>query len=195
MGYSIETSIDSCYPNTTCLINKFDIKDDKKLSEVEAEITFAKAAVLENEPPKLPLNFDYYKNIHRFLFEDLYEWAGELRKVDISKKGTNFCVVNELENLCENCFKRLEKENYFIGATKDKFVDEIVDFYVTTNYLHPFREGNGRTQRIFISKLIKFNGYDFNFSSINPDLLMIATIKAANGVTDDLYTIFQNEIK
>ena len=68
-------------------------------------------------------------------------------------------------------------------------------FYVTTNYLHPFREGNGRTQRIFISKLIKLCGYEFNFSNINPDLLMIATIKATNGVTDDLYTIFQNEIR
>ena len=45
MGYSIEASGDSCYPNTTCLINKFDIKDDKKLTQIEAEITFAKAAV------------------------------------------------------------------------------------------------------------------------------------------------------
>ena len=195
MGYSIEASGDSCYPNTTCLINKFNIKDNDKLSQVEAEITFAKAVVLESETPHLPLDFDYYKNIHRFLFEDLYDWAGKLRQVDISKKGTSFCAVKELENLCEACFKRLEKENYFKGVTKEIFVEEIVDFYVTTNYLHPFREGNGRTQRIFISKLIKYNGYEFNFSNINTDLLMIATIKAANGVTDDLYAIFKNEIK
>ncbi len=195
MGYSIEASGDSCYPNTTCLINKFNIKNDEKLSEVEAEITFAKAAVLEGDAPSLPLNFDYYKSVHRFLFEDLYDWAGDLRKVDFSKKGTLFCPVKELENLCEASFKRLEKENYFKGATRERFVEEIVDFYVTTNYLHPFREGNGRTQRIFISKLIKLNGYDFNFSNINPDLLMIATIKAANGVNDDLFDIFNNEIK
>ncbi len=195
MGYSIETSGDSCYPNTICLINKFDIKDDKKLSEIEAEITFAKAAVLESEEVKPPFDFNFYKSIHRFLFEDLYDWAGELRKVDISKKGTSFCSVNELENLCKACFNRLEKTSYFKGYSRKKFVEEIVDFYQTTNFLHPFREGNGRTQRIFISKLIKYNGYDFNFSNINPDLLMIATIKAANGVTDDLYNIFNQEIK
>ncbi len=195
MGYSIEASRDSCYPDTTCLINKFDIKDDKKLSEIEAEITFAKAAVLESEEIRLPLDFEFYKSIHRFLFEDLYDFAGELRQANISKKGTSFCSVVELEDLCKACFNRLEKANYFKGATKERFVEEIVDFYVTTNYLHPFREGNGRTQRIFISKLIKYNGYDFNFSNINPDLLMIATIKAANGVTDDLYNIFNNEIK
>ncbi len=195
MGYSIEASGDSCYPNSTCLINKFDIKDDKRLSEIEAEITFAKAAVLESEEVKLPLNFECYKSIHRFLFEDLYDWAGELRQANISKKGTSFCSVNELENLCKACFKRLEKENYFKGISREKFAKEIVDFYCTTNFLHPFREGNGRTQRIFISKLIKYNGYDFNFSNVNPDLLMIATIKAANGVTDDLYNIFNSEIK
>ena len=195
MGYSIEAIGDSCYPNSTCLINKFNIKDDKKLSEIEAEITFAKAAVLESKEVKPPFDFDFYKSIHWFLFEDLYDWAGVLRKIDISKKGTSFCSVNELENLCKACFNRLEQANYFKGLSKEKFVEEIVDLYQTTNFLHPFREGNGRTQRIFISKLIKYNGYDFNFSNINPDLLMIATIKAANGVSDDLYNIFKNEIR
>lgn len=195
MGYSIEASGDGCYPNTTCLINKFDIKDAKKLSQIEAEITFAKAAVLESGEVKPPFDFEYYKSIHRFLFEDLYYWAGELRKVDISKKGTLFCKANELENLCKACFNRLEKANYFKELSREKFVEEIVDLYQTTNFLHPFREGNGRTQRIFISKLIKYNGYDFNFSNINPDLIMIATIKASNGVTDDLYNIFNSEIK
>lgn len=195
MGYSIDACEDGCYPNTTCLINKFGIKNDKNLSEIEAKITFAKAAVLESQDPKLPLNFEYYKSIHRFLFEDLYDWAGELRKVNISKRGTNFCNVNELENMCESCFKRLETKNYFKGLNRKELAEEIVDFYQTTNYLHPFREGNGRTQRIFISKLIRINGFSFNFSNINPDLLMIATIKAANGVTDDLLTIFKDEIK
>jgi cell filamentation protein len=195
MGYSIEASSDSCYPNTTCLINKFNIKDDKKLAEIEAEITFAKAAVLESEEVRPPFDFEYYKSIHRFLFEDLYDWAGELRRVDISKKGTSFCPAKELEHLCKACFNRLQKENYFKDFSRERFVEEIVDFYVSTNFLHPFREGNGRTQRIFISKLIKYNGYDFNFSNINPDLLMIATIKAANGITDDLYNIFSSEIK
>lgn len=56
----------------------------------------------------------------------------------------------------------------------------IVDFYCVTNMLHPFREGNGRTQRIFISQLIRYAGYDIDFSAIDPDELMIATIQSAN---------------
>lgn len=117
-----------------------------------------------------------------------------MRTVDISKKGTNFCSVNQLEELCENCFNRLVKKNYFKGLLKDDFVYEIVDFYTTLNMLHPFREGNGRTQRIFMSKLIAFNGYEFDFANIDNDMLMIATINAANGVTDLLIELFENEI-
>lgn len=195
MSYSIEASGSNCYPNTACLINKFNIRDDKKLAEIEAEITFAKAVILESHTAELPLDLEYYKNIHRFLFEDLYDWAGVFRVVDISKKGTSFCPAKSLEDLCEKCFSRLKNKNYFKDLSKDEFVEEIVDFYQTTNYLHPFIEGNGRTQRIFISKLIQYNDYKFNFSSIDPDLLMVATIQAANGVTDNLYNIFKNEIK
>ncbi|MBR5786449.1 MAG: hypothetical protein IKY41_07135 [Clostridia bacterium] len=55
MGYSIEASRYGCYPDTASLINKFGIKDDKILSEIETEITFAKAAILESEDVKLPL--------------------------------------------------------------------------------------------------------------------------------------------
>ena len=78
---------------------------------------------------------------------------------------------------------------------KSKFIYEIVDFYTTLNMLHPFREGNGRTQRIFITKLISYNGYDFDFANIDNDELMSATIKAATGINDFLIEIFKNEIR
>lgn len=82
-----------------------------------------------------------------------------------------------------------------MNLPKNEFINEIVDFYITTNMLHPFREGNGRTQRIFISKLIQYNGYKFEFSNIDSDELMQATINAANGVSDWLIKIFTEEIK
>lgn len=194
MGYSIESSTANCYEGTTCLINKFDIKDEKQLASIESDITLAKSILLENSPIEMPMDFAFYKNIHKFLFEDIYDWAGKLRTVDISKKGTNFCSVNQLEELCENCFNRLIQKNYFKGLSKDDFVYEIADFYTTLNMLHPFREGNGRTQRIFVSKLVAFNGYEFDFANIDNDMLMIATINAANGVTDLLIELFENEI-
>lgn len=69
----------------------------------------------------------------------------------------------------------------------DAFAEEITDFYCTTNYLHPFREGNGRTQRAFLAQLIRSAGYDINWSDMDGDLLMIATIQSAQGVTDLLH--------
>ena len=54
-----------------------------------------------------------------------------------------------------------------------------------TNHIHPFREGNGRTQRLFIAQLIRYAGYDIDFSEIGGEELMIATIQAANGVQDN----------
>lgn len=194
MSYSIDAITDGCYENTTCLINKFDIRDEDKLKKVEADITFAKATILESNPISDKFDLEHYKAIHRFLFEDIYDWAGSFRTVDMAKKGTSFCSEDQLDDVAKNCFDRLAENNLFYYLDRDEFVDAIVDFYCVTNMLHPFREGNGRTQRIFISQLIHHNGYDFDFSDIDSDDLMIATIQAANGVTDFLKQLFDENI-
>ena len=194
MGYSIDTITADCYEGTTCLINKFGIKDDKQLSLIEGQITFAKGSELERNPVKGNFDFEHYKAIHKYLFDEIYEWAGKIRTVDMSKKGTNFAKANEIEKLANACFARLKSENYFKGQEFDEFINNIVDFYCVTNMLHPFREGNGRTQRIFISQLIRYAGYDIDFSSINTDDLMSATIHAANGIDNFLIEIFKNSI-
>lgn len=194
MSYSIDAITDGCYENTTCLINKFDIRDEEKLKKVEADITFAKATILESNPISDKFDLEHYKAIHRFLFEDIYVWAGSFRTVDMAKKGTSFCSEDQLDDVAKNCFDRLAENNLFSDLDRDEFVDAVVDFYCVTNMLHPFREGNGRTQRIFISQLIHHNGYDFDFSDIDSDDLMIATIQAANGVTDFLKQLFDENI-
>lgn len=194
MSYSIDAITDGCYENTTCLINKFDIRDEDKLKKVEADITFAKATILESNPISDKFDLEHYKAIHRFLFEDIYDWAGSFRKVDMSKKGTSFCSVDQLDDVAKNCFDRLSENNLFSDLNRNEFVDAIVDFYCVTNMLHPFREGNGRTQRIFISQLIHHNGYDFDFSDIDSDDLIIATIQAANGVRYFLKQLFDENI-
>ena len=195
MAYNVNSLTDDCYPNTLCLINKFDIRDEEQLSAIEADITFAKSSEWERNPLLESFDFNHYKAIHKFLFEDLYSWAGELRSIDISKKGTSFCSAYNLEEMCRKSFDYLKSKHLFINLDKIEFVDEMVDFYCTTNMLHPFRDGNGRTQRLFISQLIRHNGYDFNFSDIDTDELMIATIHSANGVTDFLRDIFLKNIR
>ncbi len=194
MGYSIDPISANCYPNTTVLINKFDIRDGEKLNEVESVLTSARYAEWLNAPKAATFDFEHYKAIHQFLFSDLYDWAGQIRTVNISKKGTMFTPVENIESQAELIFKLLKEHNYFKGLSHDAFVEEIVDFYCVTNALHPFREGNGRTQRVFLTQLIRNAGYDINFANMDTDLLMIATIQSAQGVTDMLKQIFQESI-
>lgn len=195
MGYDINASTSDCYEGTACLINKLGITDDNKLKEFEGAVTFAKASELEQTPISNTFNVEHYKAIHKYLFEDIYEWAGEYRTAKISKKGTKFASADNISDLMNACFKRLKDCNYFQNEPFDEFVDNIVDFYCVTNRIHPFREGNGRTQRIFITQLIRLNNYDIDFSLIDKDDLMIATIHSANGINDYLKEIFYNNIK
>ena len=195
MGYSLDPTSDNCYPGTTVLINKFNIRDESKLNEVETVLVSARSAEWMEHPKADSFDFAHYKAIHRFLFSDLYDWAGQIRTVDISKKGTHFCSAENIEHQADLIFRRLKEQNGFNSLPRKEFLDEIVDFYCAANDLHPFREGNGRTQRIFLSQLIRHAGYDLNWSEVDGDLLMIATIQSAQGVTDLLQRIFEDNIK
>jgi cell filamentation protein len=194
MSYDINALTADCYDGTTCLINKFNIHDEAKLAQIEADITFAKLSELEQNPINENFDFEHYKSIHKYLFSDLYDWAGQVRTVNIAKKGTSFVSPEDIEELAKNCFSLLKSQNYFKDCDFDSFVSNIVDFYSTTNMLHPFREGNGRTQRVFYFSTNSQCRYDINFENIDSEELMIATIQAANGVTDNLYKIFKKSI-
>lgn len=195
MSYDVDTLTEGCYPGTTVLINNLSIRDEASLREAEALATYINASQLEANPIKGAFDFEHYKAIHRFLFEDIYGWAGEIRTVNMSKKGTPFCECSKIESRAKLIFERLAKMDFFRGLEHDAFVEEIVDFYCSTNALHPFREGNGRAQRAFITQLIRAADYDIQFSEIDTDLLMLATMQAAQGVTDNLKAIFQEAIE
>jgi len=186
MSYSIDTLTNNCYKGTTCLINKFDIRDEKQLDIVESQITVAKISILQQNPIEGKFNFEHYKAIHKFIFEDLYDWAGIPRTVDLSKKGTSFVKAENIEEIAAACFERLKDQNYFKNLDIGDFIEKITDFYCVTNNLHPFREGNGRTQRVFLSQLALNANYEMDFSKIDTDTLMVATIHATNGVDTHL---------
>lgn len=195
MSYNIDSLTDDCYKGTSCLINKFNIQDERQLELIESQITLGKISMLLKNPLNGNFDFNHYKAIHKFIFEDLYEWAGNIRSVNLSKKGTVFVKADEIEKIAEACFKRLKECNFFKDLQFDDFIDGITDFYCITNNLHPFREGNGRTQRVFLSQLITNAGYSIDFYNIDADELMIATIHSANGIDIYLKDIFRKNIK
>ena len=188
--YSLEGSQDNCYPNTTVLVNKLDIRDQKLLTEAESLLVTSCSVKLEKTMKFENVDFDYYKSLHRQMFSDLYEWAGTVRKINISKKGTVFCNASDIEHIGILKFERLKKQKYLKEINTDLFLDELTDVYHELNMLHPFREGNGRTLRLFITLLIRNTGRDIDFNNTDCDMLTIATIKAAQGDKSLLRTVF-----
>ena len=194
MAYSMDSTTDGYYPGTTCLINKLGIRDEVALAETEAAVVLGKASLLDQQPIAGGFDFDHYKRIHQFLFCDLYDWAGQIRTINISKKGTAFVPATEIAPCADACFKRLSGFNGKCLSHRD-LAEEIADFYHTVNMLHPFREGNGRVQRVFFTQWIRSLGYDLDLSSVDPDAFMIATIYAAQGVMDQLVDFFEQTIE
>lgn len=119
MGYSIDPISADCYPGTTVLINKFDIRDDEKLNEVEGVLTSARYAEWLSAPKADDFGFEHYKTIHCFLFSDLYDWAGKVRTVNIGKKGTQFTPAEQIGSQAEQIFKRLKERRFFKGLPRD----------------------------------------------------------------------------
>lgn len=188
--YSIEGSSENCYFGTTVLINKLDIRNQSELDKAEKQITLLRAIQAEQNMILEKPNFQFFKDIHKFLFDDIYEWAGLVRTINISKKGTIFCDASQIEEIGKLKFERLKKQNYLKELEKEQFIDEISDLYNELNILHPFREGNGRTLRLFITLLIRNAGFDIDFSKCDPDIIMLATINAAHGDISMLKFVF-----
>lgn len=193
--YSLEGTQKDCYPDTTVLINKLDIRNQKMLNVAELRIVISMTMKIEKEIKFNNVDFNFYKNLHKQLFDDLYEWAGTVRNINISKKGTVFCNSDDIERIGKLKFDRLKSLNFLKNTPKDQFLDELTELYHDLNMLHPFREGNGRTLRLFITLLVRNTGYNLNFSECDSDMLMIATIKAAQGDLSMLREVFSDIVR
>ena len=194
MAYDMEATGHDCYPGTTCLVNLLDIHDENILAATEAALTLGKTSALLRKPLSGSFDFACYKGIHQYLFCDLYPWAGQVRDIDLSKRGTVFMPAAQIERAADVCFARLVSTDLRALSGHERAVT-VADFYNTINLLHPFREGNGRTQRVFFQQWLRAFDYELDFSQADTDLLMMATIHAAQGVIDHLVAFFEEQIK
>ena len=129
------------------LDNKFNITDSAELARVEEKISKKKAVELFENGYLDKYEAGTFKMlvaIHKYLFEDIYDFAGNVRTVNIAKGNFRFAPVMYLEAALEN-----------IEKMPQSTFDEIVEKYVEMNIAHPFREGNGRSTRIWLDLLLK----------------------------------------
>ena len=172
-SYSYEWDREYCYPNSNVLINKLNIQDADALHIAEREITSLRLAAAKMQPIKGKLDMKHLQRIHAYVFGDIYGWAGKLRHVNIAK-GNQFCLAMNLDTYGSNLFKKLEQEHYLIGSSEN--VPQRLAYYLSEiNVLHPFREGNGRTQRLFIEYLASVAGYHVDFAQVSAEEMIIAS--------------------
>ena len=178
----------NCYPNTDTLINLLNIQSESELDEAELELTSFR---LEQFTPDFSsLTFEYLKQIHFFLFQDIYAWAGQVRTVDISKGDTRFCTTSYIEREAEKQFAKLANLDNLKGLDKDEFVEHLADFFCEMNIVHPFREGNGRALRLFCEVLAMQAGYELSWQGVSKEAWLDANIYGFNESTELLIVIF-----
>ncbi|MDD2377757.1 MAG: Fic family protein [Bacilli bacterium] len=182
-----------CYPNTDVLMNSRNIKDPEVLNSVERMISTYNLSHLQVEPIKGKFDIEHYFKIHKYLFNDLYPFAGKIRLENMTKGSTPFCRPDYIHYYLS---KTLEKLNNDITkvSNEDEMFEVLAYYYSEINVIHPFREGNGRTQREFFREFVdaKCNNYEFgnykiDYNLLNPDgkkyLMNGSIISAATGDT------------
>jgi len=167
-----------CYPGTGVLKNLLDLRDQSELEAFEAEITAQRAA----EPlPAGRLSYVHYRAIHRHLFQDVYSWAGKLRTVRIAKGGNAFCYPEHIDREMRRLFADLAERKYFRGLDASAFAIEAAHFLAELNAVHPFREGNGRTQLSFLTLLAEQAGHPLRLERLDPQEILAAIVKSFGG--------------
>lgn len=150
------------------LRNRLGITDPERLREAEAGLTMAALADLGTRTVPGGYDLAHLRSFHREIFGDLYPWAGEIRVVGIGRSEP-FCLPQHIETYSAEVFGALAKERHLRGLPRDGFVDRLTHYFAEVNAIHPFREGNGRTQRAFFRQLSREAGWPVNWSGLDPD--------------------------
>ena len=167
-----------CYKDTNILINKLDIKDPVILSDYEKRIVALKLVALHKKGITGIFDVNHFVSIHKFLFEDIYPFAGEFRCENIAKDSFSFAEFEYIEPELNNLLNKLKNENYLEGLDKESFAKRLAYYWAELNVLHPFREGNGRTTREFLRQLALKNGYILQLQNVDTQTLLNASIKS-----------------
>lgn len=172
-----------CYKDSKILRNKFNIRNFDGLKRVETDITIIKQNYMLTNPISGKFTTNHLCRIHEFLFEDIYRFAGHFRKEAIKKGDTTFLNEKDISTKMKLLCNKLKSENYLATLSFDSFIDRLAYYFSELNYIHPFREGNGRATREFIRQLALYNGYDVNWGLVEVDNLLKAMIDSVYNTT------------
>jgi cell filamentation protein, protein adenylyltransferase len=181
------------YRGTDTVKNKLGASTHEELEQREADIVFGRATEIGlGEGPQGQFDADHLRAIHRHLFQDVYEWAGRTRDEEVrlsdrsiasepvmrKADGSAFMLGPLIPAALDDIASRLRDAGYLRGLTREEFAVQAADIMADLNAIHPFREGNGRTQRTFMRELAREAGHTLDFAVISKERMIEASIAA-----------------
>ncbi|WP_018024232.1 Fic/DOC family protein [Corynebacterium ulceribovis] len=156
------------------LRNLFGVRDAEELKRLEYVEVAGRTVQLQIGEESICKTFDanHLRAIHRHLFQDVYEWAGEFRTVEIYKgPGREFGNINDGEMLRYlSDVTKLVRSQDWLALKRDDFVEAIAKVFAYLNQAHPFREGNGRTSKLFMQDVSALSPFHFDFALVSPEI-------------------------
>lgn len=179
-GYLDFTRIDGeiGYP---ILRNLVDANTARELRTREDHFATIRSATMQQLGIPSSYDLDGLQQIHGHLFQDVYEWAGELRTVNISKGAGRFAALEEIEPLMAAVADGLRSTDRLNTISDRDYPEALATVYNSVNTAHPFREGNGRTQRLFIDALAAESGHRLDWTKVHGPANDYASEKARTG--------------
>ncbi|EKS34481.1 Fic/DOC family protein [Afipia broomeae] len=175
-------------PNGT-LQNRLGTDDPSELLRREDQLVSLRQTVLARTRPSAPFDFNKLSEIHRYLFQDVYEWAGKPRSCDLRKAAYSdsdespkqFTPSSKIKAEADRIFGTLIRKNELRGLNPGDFTDSAAELFVEINNLHPFREGNGRAQRFFLSALAENAGHELAFDVVTKERMIEVSVAGIDG--------------
>ena len=163
------------YPGTSILKNRFGLTNAVDLDRVERLQTANRSL---EAIPRGSFDLAHLRAIHRHLFQDVYDWAGELRTVEISKGSQQFQFRQYIQTGMADVHRRLVRTRFLDGLSTPDFAEQAAVIVGDINYIHPFREGNGRTQLHYLKQLAQQAGHRLDLARIEGDRWIEASISS-----------------
>lgn len=160
-------------PGTQTLRNKFvtdaepyGVSDQRTLEVLERRFARLRMIELEQNPIDGDFDYDHMKAIHRYIFQDVYEWAGQERTVSMSKEGHRYWPAGPgLKVAADHRYELLAAANFLRGLERADFVAELAEHWAEINVVHSFREGNTRSQFVFFDCLSRRAGWNLDVAA------------------------------
>ena len=164
------------YPGTDVLKNLRDIRDQDSLNKAEAIATTRRLTELYLKPKASKFDIPHLQSIHHHIFQDIYPWAGKFSQVNIARSGQFFFAFHEqIPSVLNQTFQGLNTDQHLANGDPAKFANRAAYYLGELNAIHPFRDGNRRTQREFVRQLALHHKYHLNWFQVSRDQMYKAS--------------------